>query len=128
MFSTLLVECNVGFRQALSDVLHSYFPLITVDEAGDGREALGKVEYWRPNLIFMDIQLPEESGLEVTKKIKRVYNDIVIVILSTNDLPEYRMQAFLSGADYFLSKGDDSCMEDILARVEGAMAGEPRRH
>jgi CheY-like chemotaxis protein len=126
MFSTLLVECNVSFRQALSDVLHSYFPLITVDEAGDGSEALSKVEYWRPNLIFMDIQLPEENGLDVTKKIKRVYNDIVIVILSTNDLPEYRQQAFLSGADYFLSKEDDSCMEDILARVEGAMAGEPR--
>lgn len=126
MFSTLLVECNVSFRQALSDVLHSYFPLITVDEAGDGSEALSKVEYWRPNLIIMDIQLPEENGLDVTKKIKRVYNDIVIVILSTNDLPEYRQQAFLSGADYFLSKEDDSCMEDILARVEGAMAGEPR--
>jgi CheY-like chemotaxis protein len=126
MFSTLLVECNVSFRQALSDVLHSYFPLITVDEAGDGSEALSNVEYWRPNLIIMDIQLPEENGLDVTKKIKRVYNDIVIVILSTNDLPEYRQQAFLSGADYFLSKEDDSCMEDILARVEGAMAGEPR--
>ena len=126
MFSTLLVERNVNFRQALSDVLHSYFPLITVDEAADGREALNKVEYWRPNIIFMDVQLPGENGLDVTKKIKRVYNDIVIVILSTTDRPEYRRQAFLSGADYFLSKGDDSCMEDILARVEGAMAAEPR--
>jgi len=126
MFSTLLVERNVNFRQALSDVLHSYFPLITVDEAADGREALNKVEYWRPNIIFMDVQLPGENGLDVTKKIKRVYNDIVIVILSTTDRPEYRRQAFLCGADYFLSKGDDSCMEDILARVEGAMAAEPR--
>jgi len=127
MFSTLLVERNVNFRQALSDVLHSYFPLITVDEAADGREALNMVEYWRPNIIFMDVQLPGDNGLDVTKKIKRVYNDIVIVILSTTDLPEYRLQAFLSGADYFLAKGDDSCMEDILARVEVAMA-EKTRH
>ena len=126
MFNTLLVEDNVSFRQALSDVLLSYFPLISVDEAGDGREALSKVEYRRPNLIFMDIQLPGENGLDVTKKIKQVYDDIVIVILTTNDLPEYRQQAFRNGADYFLSKGDDACMENILARVEGAMAKELR--
>jgi CheY-like chemotaxis protein len=126
MFNTLLVEDNISFRQALSDVLLAYFPLINVDEAGDGEEALRKVEDRRPNLIFMDIQLPGENGLGVTRKIKRLYDDIVIVILTTNDLPEYRQQAFLNGADYFLSKGDDSCMENILARVEGAMAKELR--
>jgi CheY-like chemotaxis protein len=126
MFNALLVEDNISFRQALSDVLLAYFPLINVDEAGDGEEALRKVEDRRPNLIFMDIQLPGENGLGVTRKIKRLYDDIVIVILTTNDLPEYRQQAFLNGADYFLSKGDDSCMENILARVEGAMAKELR--
>ena len=122
MFSTLLVEADVSFRQALSDVLFAYFPLISVDEVGDGREALSQVEYWRPSLIFIDIQLPGENGLDVTRMIKRMYGDIVVVILTANDLPECRQQAFRSGADYFLSKGDDSCMEDILARVEGAMA------
>jgi CheY-like chemotaxis protein len=122
MFNALLVEDNVSFRQALSDVLLSYFPSIGVDEAGDGEEALGKVEYQRPDLIFMDIQLPGKNGLEVTKEIRLVYDDIVIVILTSYGLPEYRQQAFRNGADCFLSKGDDSCMEDILARVEGAMS------
>lgn len=122
MFNTLLVEDNVGYRQALSDVLLSYFPSINVEEAADGEEALSKVEYRRPHLIFMDIQLPGENGLGVTKKIKRVYDDIVIIILTTNDQPEYRQRAFRNGADYFISKGDDACMENILARVEGAMA------
>jgi CheY-like chemotaxis protein len=126
MFNILLVEDNVSFRQTLSDILLSYFPLISVDEAGDGEEALSKVEYWRPDLIFMDIQLPVKNGLDVTKKIKRVYDDIVIIILSSNGQPEYRQQAFLNGADCFLSKGDDSCMEDILARVEEAVARKPR--
>ena len=122
MFSTLLVEADVSFRQALSDVLFAYFPLISVDEVGDGREALSQVEYWRPSLIFIDIQLPGENGLDVTRMIKRMYGDIVVVILTANDLPECRQQAFRSGADYFLSKSDDSCMEDILARIEGTMA------
>ena len=122
MFNTLLVEDDVSYRQTLSDVLHMHFPLICVDEAGDGREALSKVEYQRPNLIFMDIQLPGVNGLDVTKEIKRVYNEIVIVILTSNDLPEYREQAFRNGADYFLSKKDDFCMENILARVDVALS------
>ena len=125
MFNTLLVEDNADFRHALSDILLSYFPLMGVEEAGDGEEALGKVKHQRPDLIFMDIQLPGANGLEVTRQIKRVDADIVIVILTSYGLPEYRQQAFRDGADCFLSKGDDSCMKDVLARVEGAMSRKP---
>ena len=122
MFYTLLVEDNVSYRKTLSDVLLLHFPLIGVDEAGDGKEALNKVEYRRPDIIFMDIHLPGENGIGVTKKIKRMYDDIVIVILSTNNLPEYRQQAFRNGADYFLSKEDDFCTDNILTRVDVALA------
>jgi len=122
MFHALLVEDNTVFRNSLSDILLSYFPLIGVDEAVDGGEALTKVEYLRPDIVFMDIQLPGENGLEVTRKIKLVYDYIVIVILTSYNLPEYRQEAFRNGADCFLSKGDDSCIEDILARIEGTMA------
>jgi CheY-like chemotaxis protein len=122
MFNTLLVEDNVTYRQALADVLLWHFPLIDVDEANDGWEALRKVEYRRPNLIFMDIHLPGENGLDVTKEIKRIYEDIVIVILSTNNQPEYRQQAFRHGADDFISKGDDTCLEKILVQVDVALA------
>jgi len=90
-------------------------------------EALSKVEYRRPDLIFMDINFPGENGLDVTKEIKRIYDDIVIVILSTNNLPEYRQQAFRNGADYFISKGDDTCLENILARVDAALARASRK-
>ena len=127
MFNTLLVEENLTYRQTLADALLLHFPLIGVDEAGDGREALRKVEYRRPDLIFLGTQLPGESGLDITKEIKRVYDNIVIVILSSNNLPEYRQQAFRNGADYFISRGDDFCMENILARVDVTMARIPRQ-
>lgn len=122
MFNTLLVEDNVIYRQALCDALLLHFPLIGIDEAGDGMEALCKVEYRRPDLIIMDIQLPGANGLEITKEIKRVYNEIVIVILTSNRLQEYRQQAYRNGADYFISKDDDYCMEGILTRVDVALA------
>lgn len=126
MFNTLLVEDNVSYRQTLADVLLVHFPFIGVDEAGDGNEALSKVGYLRPDLIFMDIQLPGENGLDVTREIKRTYGDIVIVILTGSDLPEYRNQAFRNGADYFLSKADDRCLENILARVDVTLARKSR--
>ena len=47
MFNTLLVEDDVSYRKILSDILLLHFPLIAVDEAGDGRESLSKVEYQR---------------------------------------------------------------------------------
>jgi CheY-like chemotaxis protein len=122
MFNTLLVEDNAAFRRELSDILFAYFPIIGVEEAGNAADALSKVEYFRPDLIFMDIKLPGESGLEVTRQIKQVYAYIVIVILTSYDLPEYRQQAFKNGADCFISKGQASFLADILARVEGTMA------
>jgi DNA-binding NarL/FixJ family response regulator len=125
MFTTLLVEDNASFRQTLADILLAHFPSIDVDEADDAEAALSKVEYLRPDIIFMDIKLPGENGLELTRKIKQVYEYIVIVILTSHNLPEYRQLAFRNGADCFLSKGDASCMEDILARVEGTMS---KRH
>ena len=122
MVYALLVDANVAFRQALSDVLLVYFPLIDIEEAGDVTGALSKVECLRPNIIFMDIQLPGENELEFIKEIKQVYNDIVIAILTTNNLPEHRQQAFENCANHYISKGDDSSMEEILALIEGVQA------
>jgi DNA-binding NarL/FixJ family response regulator len=122
MFNTLLVEDNVSFRRALVDILRTHVPLIGVNEAGYGEEALRKIEQLRPGLIFMDIQLPKENGLEVTREIKLVYHDIVIVVLTSCELSEYRQQAFRNGAYCFLSKQDGSCIEDIPVRVEGTLA------
>lgn len=122
MFNTLLVEDNAIYRQTLSDVLLWHFPSIGIDEASNGWEALCKVEYHRPDLIFMDIHLPGASGLDITKEIKRVYNGIVVVILSSNGQQEYRQQAYRNGADYFISKDDEFCMENILTRVDMALA------
>ena len=64
---------------------------------------LQKINDFLSNLIFMDIKLPGESGLKLTKQIKDKFPEIIL--LSNYDLPEYRMAAYESGADYFLGKG-----------------------
>ena len=121
MFRTLIVENNAIFRQSFKEILCVRFPYMVVDEAADGKEALKKVDIFHPDLIFMDIELPGENGLELTKKIKRYYSKIIIIILANYDLPEYRQAAYQYGANYFISKGS-STREEILTLVESILS------
>jgi len=90
------------------------------EEARDGREALQKTSDFLPNLILMDIKLRGESGLALTKQIKDKFPEIIIILLTYYDLPEYRMVAYESGADYFLGKGS-STAEEILRLVDSIL-------
>jgi DNA-binding NarL/FixJ family response regulator len=122
MFTTLIVEDNRTFRQTLRNLLYSRFPWMCIEEAGEGKECLQRVSDCRPDLVFMDIKLPGENGLELTKKIKRVYPGIIVVILTSYDLPEYRQAAYEIGADHYVSKGS-STAEEILSLVESVISG-----
>ena len=115
-FNTLLVEDNASFRQTLFDILSAQFPSMVIEEAGDGKEAFQKIESVLPNLIFMDIKLPGENGLQLTKKIKVKYPEVIVIVLTSYDLPEYREAAYQYGANYFIIKGS-STNEEILALV-----------
>ncbi len=112
----LMVEDSTLFRQLFKETLQDRFPSIQIHEATNGEEALRKIETLRPSLVFMDIRLPGENGLELTQKIKSCHPDIIVVILTGYDLPEYR-QASFQLADYFFSK-DSSTAENIFTVVE----------
>jgi len=117
MFKTLLVEDNVIFRESLRDSLQLKFPSIEIAEAGNGAEALEKISSLSSNLIFMDIRLPGQSGLELTEKIKKLHPDIMIIILTNYDIPEYREAAVRFKADYFFSK-DSMTIEEVVTLVK----------
>jgi len=65
----------------------------------------GKVESFQPDLIIMDLSLPDESGLDLTKKIRITNSDIKVVILSGHDYPNTKRWQPDYGADAFLVKG-----------------------
>jgi DNA-binding NarL/FixJ family response regulator len=121
---TILVEDNDRFRLSLEALLRSRFPSLRIEMAKDGKEALAKVRDFLPEIVFMDIRLPGQNGLKVTREIKTNYPDTTVIILTGFDLPEYREAAFDSGAAYFLSKESSSC-QDICQVVESLMA-QPR--
>jgi len=118
-FRLLIVEDSTLFRQLLKETLHDRFPSVEIYQAKDGKEALRQVEALCPQLIFMDFRLPGENGLEVTKKVKARYPNIIVVILTSYDLPEYR-EASWQCADYFFAK-DSSTMENIFTLVKSVL-------
>jgi DNA-binding NarL/FixJ family response regulator len=133
MFKTILVEDSFSFRQIVKINLQDQFPSMDIVEAADGVEALQKIEAHPPNLIFMDISLPGENGLELTRKIKANHPDVIIIILTSHDSPEYREAAIRYKADYFFSKdvllndGVFTLVKSILLKKGFSADGSDRR-
>jgi len=115
----LIVEDSTLFRQLLKETLHDRFPSIEIHEAADGKGAFQEIEASRPDLIFMDIRLPGENGLEVTKKVKARYPNIIVIILTGYDLPEYR-EFSRQYADYFFSK-DSATADNIFTLIRSIL-------
>ena len=118
---TLIIDDSDTFRQTLRNLLGSRFHLMTFGEARDVKEALQKVDTYHPDLIFMDIKLPGENGLEITKKIRSSHCQAIIIIFTSHDLPEYRQAASVNGANYSMSKGS-STTEGIFTLVESIVS------
>jgi len=106
MFKILIVDPNDPFRQSLKKVLMNRFPYIDIQEAADGIEGMDKVNSFDPNLIFLEIHLPAQSGLDLARRIKSDHPDIVIAILTSYDLPEYQRAAEASGVAHLVPKDD----------------------
>jgi len=114
----LIVEDNAFFLQFLKETMQLRFSWIDILEAANGEEAIRKIEASSPEAIFMDLRLPGENGLELTKKIKAQYPNIIVVILTNYDLPEYRDAAYQSGADHFFSKDSFLNMINSILTVQ----------
>jgi len=128
MSGVLFVENDERFRRKLKSFLSMRFPSVGFEEAANGKEALGKINTLRPAIVFMDIRLPGETGLELTRKIKELLPTTSIAILTTYDFPEYRDAAYQKGADAFLIKGRVTMVEiakllDSVLTRKSAIAG-----
>jgi DNA-binding NarL/FixJ family response regulator len=111
-------------RSGFAVLLRSAGDIDVVGEASDGREAVALVERARPDVMLMDIRMPDMDGLEATRRITS--NDATastrVLILTTFDLDEYVFEALHAGASGFLLK--DTLPDDLLAAVRVVASGE----
>lgn len=126
----LIVEDHPLFRGILRETLTSRFPSAEVFEAKDLAEARQSLREVEPDLVFLDISLPDGSGMDLLGTIREAHPATTVAICTTHDLPEYRKAAREQGAAHFLCKGRLQRAEicSIVATLIGRGAGqdEPR--
>ena len=118
----LIVDDHPLFREGLKSLLAKHSNYELAGEAGSGEEGLRKAKEIRPDLVIMDIGLPDISGIDVTRNIREILADTRVVILSIHLKIEYITKAFRAGATGYITK--ESATERLLQCLESVSKGE----
>ena len=124
MKKILIIDDSDTFRNTFNSALRLRFPDLLVEEAVNGEQAIEKINAAKPDIIFMDIRLPGVSGLDLTEGIKACFPEILVIILTEYDLPEYRQAAMDNKADVFITKGSLK-MSRIESMIQSFLDGKP---
>ena len=118
----LLVDDHTIVRQGLSRLLEEHPEFKVVGEAFDGYTAIDQVHKLKPNVVIMDISMPRMNGIEATRRLRKLFPEVKILILSMYSQKHYIHELFESGVSGYLLK--DSCGQDIVAAIHAAMNNE----
>jgi DNA-binding NarL/FixJ family response regulator len=117
----LLADDHVFVRDGIKSLLENEKNIEVVAEAVDGLEALQFIADATPDLVILDIRMPNMTGIEVVEKLRSQNNAIKIVMLSMHDSEEYVLKSIKAGADGYLLKG--SSKEEFLKAVNTVANG-----
>ena len=120
--TVLIVDDHPFFRKGLKSILAKQSSYEVVGEAENGEEGLRKARELRPDLVIMDIGLPDVSGIEVTLKVRELLLETRIVVLSMHLKIDYIVKAFRAGATGYVTK--ESATERLLECLESVSRGE----
>ena len=124
MIKIAIVEDDVRFRQSLRRVIESKAGLSCVAEYGTGAEASKRIAIDRPEVVLMDLNLPDASGADITARIKSELPDISVVILTVYNDADHIFKALRAGADGYLLK-QATASEILDAIAEAHRGGAP---
>ena len=138
----VLVDDNIWYRASLAALLAQWPYVCVVAETDNGAQALEMAAQLRPDLLLVDVVMPEMSGIELTCRLKALCHPPRVLVLTMHALPGYRAAALEAGADDFLAKdqvivtlaptiyqlfpgrspGDRTCVDGA---ANNALRGEP---
>lgn len=122
LIKVLIVDDQVMVREGFSVLLNAMPDIEVIGEAVNGRQAVDQVAVLRPDVVLMDIRMPELNGIEATREIVAANADAKVLVLTTFDLDEYVYQALRAGASGFLLK--DASARQLADGVRVVASGE----
>jgi DNA-binding NarL/FixJ family response regulator len=109
-------------REGLKDMLLDEPDIEVVGEAVNGREALLLCSRLHPDLLLMDVRMPEMDGLAATQEIKQRYPSISVLVVTMHENPDYLLEALKAGAAGYVLK--DAPQEEVISAVRRVREGE----
>ncbi len=117
----LVADDHTIVREGISLLLQSEPDIEVVGEARNGREAVDKTLQLHPDVVLMDIAMPEINGLDATKRIKAARSEAHVLVLTVHESDEYFFQALQAGASGYVLKGATSA--ELVAAVRAVHSG-----
>ncbi|MEK6766189.1 MAG: response regulator transcription factor [Planctomycetota bacterium] len=117
----LLADDHTIVRQGLRALLDSQEDIEVVGEAEDGRQAFEKTKELIPDIVVIDITMPNLNGIEATRQIKKLNPEIKVLVLTVHDNEEYIHQILQAGASGYLLK--ESAVTDLVSAINAVKKG-----
>ncbi len=118
----LIIDDHPLFREGLKTIVEREARFKVVGEAGSGHEGLQMAKRIKPDLVVMDISLPDRSGIQLTREIRSLLTDTRIIIVSMHSKIDYITEAFQAGATGYVAK--ESASERLVQGLEAVVNGD----
>jgi DNA-binding NarL/FixJ family response regulator len=118
----VLADDHELVRTGLLKLLETYKDLVVVGEAGDGLEAVEKTKALNPDVLVIDLSMPNLSGIEATQIVRKECPNVAVLVLTMHQNAEYVYQIFKSGAGGYILK--DSGKDELANAIRTVAKGE----
>jgi DNA-binding NarL/FixJ family response regulator len=118
----LLVDDHDLLRRGMKTMLESEGSIEVIGEASDGMKVLAMVEENIPDVILIDVIMPNKDGIEATREVKEAYPNVGVVVLSGHDDQQFVFDALKAGASGYILKTAE--LEEVVTTVKSVAAGE----
>lgn len=117
----LMIDDHPVVRKGIRSLISNYSEVEVVGEANDAAEGLQKLKSLQPDVVLLDIRLPDQLGLKILPEIKKIDPNVKVLVLTSFDDEEYVTEALKAGAQGYILKNstDDSLVHSIQAAYRG---------